>query len=78
MVRDSELCRVLDLVENLQIEFEHIINLLEILGNGFLNDHNSTKECEVSSICMLSRYIEDIRDKELLNLYNTLSDIKQK
>lgn len=48
----------LALVEDLLIETEHLINMLEVLGVGFYNDHNDCKDCEVSSVYIMTKFIE--------------------
>jgi len=73
---DSNICGALDIVDDLLVEIDHIKNFLEILAVGFENDHNSTKECEVSCIYILSRYIDGIQNNELLCLYDTLAGMK--
>ena len=68
--------RAADLVEDLIIEFEHIQNLLEVLSFGFDNDHNDCKECEISSIYILSKYIDTVPNPKLLSLSDLLESMK--
>jgi len=49
--------RVMDIVEDLLIEFEHLENMLEILGIGFENCTNSDHKCETSSSYIISKYL---------------------
>lgn len=72
----SKLQAALDLVENLLDGTEHIINLLEVLGEGFYNDHNDCKDCEVSSTVILGKYIELVQKQQLETLCDILEEMK--
>lgn len=76
MNKSNSMIDALDLVEKLLEGTEHIVNLLEILGIGFDNDHNGSKECEVSCIYILSRYIELEQQLQLEKLCDILEEIK--
>lgn len=72
----SKLQAALDLVEDLLDGTEHIENLLEVLGVGFYNDRNSEKVCEVSSMFILSKYIELVQQQQLEKLCDLLEEMK--
>ena len=72
----SKIQNALDLVENLLDGTEHIKNLLEVLGVGFYNDHNDCKDCEVSCVFILSKYIELVQQQQLETLCDLLEEMK--
>ena len=72
----SKLQTALDLVEELLEGTEHILNLLEVLGEGFYHDHNSCKECEISSLFILGKFIELVQHQKLEKLCDILEEIK--
>lgn len=64
--------RVMDIVEDLLIEFEHLENMLEILEIGFENCTNGDHKCETSSIYIISKYLEMIKTEYIEKLAETL------
>lgn len=60
--------RVMDMVEDLLIEFEHLENMLEILGIGFETCTNSDHKCETSSSYIISKYLEMIKTEYIEKL----------
>lgn len=72
----SKIHDALDLVENLLIGVEYIKNTIEVLGEGFYNDHNDCKDCEVSSLYILGQYIELVQEEQLIKLCDLLETMK--
>lgn len=72
----SKIQDALDLVEDLLIGVEHIKNTIEVLGVGYYNDHNDCKDCEVSSLYILSQYIELVQEEQLIKLCDILETMK--
>lgn len=72
----SKMQTALDLVEDLLDGTEHIKNLLEVLGVGFYNDHNDCKDCEVSAVFILGKYIELVQQLQLEKLCDLLEEMK--
>lgn len=54
----SKISEALDLTEQLLDGTEHVLNMLELLGVAFYNDHNNCKDCEISSVYIVDRFIE--------------------
>lgn len=67
--------RLMDMVEDLLIEFEHLENMLEILEIGFENCTNGNHKCETSSIYIISKYLEMIKTEYIEKLAETLSNV---
>ncbi len=67
--------RLMDIVEDLLVEFEHFQNMLEILEIGFENCTNSDHKCETSSIYIISKYLEIIKTEYIEKLAETLSNV---
>ncbi len=67
--------RLMDIVEDLLIEFEHFQNMLEILEIGFENCTNSDHKCETSSIYIIGKYLEMIKTEYIEKLAETLSNV---
>ena len=72
----SKIHDALDLVEDLLIGVEHIKNTIEVLGEGYNNDHNDRKDCEISSLYILGQYIELVQEEQLIKLCDILEAMK--
>ena len=72
----SKLHRAFDLVEDLIEDTEHLINMLEVLEMGFYNDHNDCKDCEISSLFIISKYIELVQYRKLKDLCEILDGMR--
>ena len=73
----GKVMRLMDIVEDLLIEFEHFQNMLEILEIGFENCTNSDHKCETSSIYIIGKYLEMIKTEYIYieKLAETLSNV---
>lgn len=69
--------RLMDIVEDLLIEFEHLENMLEILEIGFENFTNGDHKCETSSIYIIDKYLEMIKTEYIEKLTETLSNVQR-
>ena len=67
--------RLMDIVEDLLIEVEHLENMLEILEIGFENCRNGDHKCETSSIHIISKYLEMIKTEYIEKLAESLSNV---
>ena len=67
--------RLMDIVEDLLVEFEHFKNMLEILEIGFENCTNSDHKCETSSIYIIGKYLEMIKTEYIEKSAETLSNV---
>lgn len=67
--------RLIDIVEDLLVEFEHFQNMLEILEIGFENCTNGDHTCEASSIHVLEKYLAMIKTEYIEKLAETLSNV---
>ncbi len=63
--------RLMDIVEDLLVEFEHFENMLEI---GFENCTNGDDKCETSSIHVINVYLEMIKREYIEKLAELLSN----
>ena len=66
--------RLMDIVEDLLVEFEHFENMLEILEIGFENCTNGDDKCETSSIHVINVYLQMIKREYIEKLAELLSN----
>ncbi len=63
-------------VDSLILDADNLCDFLEVLGIGFHNDHADNKDMEVSSIAIITQYIENVQKKKLENILEMLRKMK--
>ena len=72
----TKIQEALDLTEQLLDGTEHLENVLEILGIGFLNSCNSDRQCEVSCLFIIGKYIELVQQQQLEKLCDLWEEMR--